>query len=229
MSTRQGGNADSLFGFNLGFSVGDDEQRVIASRLRFFDQLGLNIKDVAYQKQIHETTIALVNEGGENSLSDALVTKTPMVGLSITAADCVPVLVYAPGDNTIAAVHAGWRGSVQRITWKTLIYLRDELHVDLQNTFVFIAPSAGGCCYEVSEDTASQFPEESVTLSSKNTTLLDLKEVNRLQLLDAGIPEENIEVSSYCTICKPSIFHSYRRDGEFSGRMLAVIAMKETL
>lgn len=229
LSTRQGGDSDSLFGFNLSSTVGDDIYRVSANRLWFFERLGLKPDLIAYQDQVHDCTITVTDAGGEFPTSDALITRTPMIGLTIKTADCVPVLMYAPGENTIAAVHAGWKGSSMRVSEKTLHRMRDEFHVDISHTFVFIGPSASVCCYEVSEDVAKLFPEECVSLSVKNTLHLDLKQANRLQLLDAGVPDENIEVSPYCTICKPSTFHSHRRDGQYAGRAFAVIALKESL
>ncbi len=229
MSTRQGGEEGSLFGFNLGHGLGDDERRVDANRRRFFLQLGLDPAQIAYQQQIHETNITAVQEQGVAPGSDMLVTRTPMLGLTVSAADCVPILLYAPGENTIAAIHAGWRGTMQKITAKALLHLREHNTIDLDSTFVFIGPSAGVCCYEVGEEVAKHFPEECVTRTSSGSLRLDLKRANALQLLDAGIPEGNVEESEHCTICKPSIFHSHRREGKYSGRMLAVIAMKEQL
>lgn len=229
MSTRQGGDSDSIYNLNLSRSVGDDHLRVMSNRNRFFAQLELTEEQIAYQKQVHESTITFVDEPGEYPSSDALITKTPMVGLSITVADCVPVLIYAPGENTIAAVHAGWRGTAQHITLQTLKHLKQNYQIDIKNTFAFIAPSADVCCYEVSEEIAKLFSSECISLSSKNKYHVNIKSANKLQLLDAGVPEENIEVSPYCTICKPSIFHSYRRDRQYSGRMLALIAMKEEI
>lgn len=227
MSTRQGSSDDSLFGFNLSYNVGDDEQRVATQRHAFFAQLGLSEDHVAAQRQIHETTITHVTEGGIYPDSDALVTHTPMVGLAISAADCIPVLLYAPGDSVIAAVHAGWRGTVQRISEKTIGYLRDNYGIDPATLFGFIAPGAGVCCYEVGEEVASQFVDGCVRQSSNGPRHVDLKEANRRQLIDAGMRAENIDASDFCTICRPSIFHSHRRDGSAAGRMLAVIGMKE--
>jgi hypothetical protein len=229
MSTRQGGEEGSLFGFNLGHALGDDEQRVEANRRRFFLQLGLDPENVAFQQQIHETNITSVHEGGLLPSSDALVTRTPMLGLTVSAADCVPILLYAPGENTVAAIHAGWRGTMQKIAAKTLLHLREHHAIDPESTYAFIAPAAGPCCYEVGEEVAKHFPEDCIDRTASGAFHLDLKRANRLQLLDAGIPGENIEESGHCTICKPSIFHSHRRDGQYAGRMLAVIAMKEQI
>ena len=229
MSTRQGDAPDSLFAFNLSYSVGDDALRVSEHRRRFFHRLGIPEEHIAFQQQEHGATITIVDSSGLYAPSDALITRTPSIGLSITTADCVPVLVYAPGEKTIAAIHAGWRGSAEHIAMKTLARMKEEFQIDLKNTYAYIGPSAGVCCYEVSWDTADHFPRECVTISEKKSAFLDLKAVNRMELLSAGLPSENIEVNRQCTICKPSIFHSHRRDGKSTGRMLAVIAMKEAV
>jgi polyphenol oxidase len=96
-----------------------------------------------------------------------------------------------------------------------------------ENIYAFIGPSASSCCYEVDLKTSKHFDASFLTAKDNNKFMLDLKKNNHSLLLDLGIPESNIETSKFCTICNPRFFHSYRRDGNNSGRMLGVIGIKE--
>jgi copper oxidase (laccase) domain-containing protein len=89
---------------------------------------------------------------------------------------------------------------------------------------VYLGPSASVCCYEVGPEVAERFPER-VIEARAGKLFLDLKQANLQQLLSSGVKREQIEISSYCTICHPTLFHSYRRDRELSGRMMAVASL----
>ena len=92
--------------------------------------------------------------------------------------------------------------------------------------YAFIGPSAGQCCYEVGEDVAQRFDAEFV--SRRNGKFyLDIKKANEEQLRNAGVPGTNIEVHEDCTICRTELYHSYRRDGDKSGRMMAIIGLSQ--
>ncbi len=95
----------------------------------------------------------------------------------------------------------------------------------MKDVRVFIGPSAGLCCYEVGEEVAVKF--ENKIVSYKNMKVfIDLKKENALQLQKHGLTNGNMEISKHCTICEKQLFHSYRRDGKHTGRMMAVICLK---
>ncbi len=228
-STRQGADASAPFGFNLGYGLGDDENRVTAAVAQFAERLDLDPEDLAFMNQVHGATIREISEPGVYDDTDAIITRQPRVGLTVRTADCVPVMLYAPGENLIAAVHAGWRGTAEHIAQKTAEKLIGEYHADAATLYAFIGASAASCCYEVGEDVAALFPEGFIIREGDGNPRLDLKGLNRHQLEQAGIPADNINVSELCTIHEQTLLHSYRRDAERSGRMLTTIVLKEAV
>ncbi len=196
------------------------------NRREFFQSLGFDPASVVRGEQVHGDNVRMVEHPGNYSGTDALVTNRRDLLLAVSVADCVPVLVVDNSTQTVSAVHAGWRGTAKRIVAKTMEYLINENHSDPENIFAFIGPSAGTCCYEVGEDVAGNFSQEyRVDADENGRCKLDLKRANFTQLTESGVPAKNIDVSDACTICGED-FHSYRRDGTASGRMLAVIGIK---
>jgi len=140
---------------------------------------------------------------------------------------CSALLVEVkPQAQLIAAVHAGWRGTEQMIALAAIRKMM-ELGADPEQMFAFIGASASQERYEVGLDVATLFEEKHLVDLQNGKFLLDVKRANLDQLLFAGIPREQIEVSPLCTISDERL-HSYRRDGTRSGRMLAVILRRET-
>ncbi|MDH7515283.1 MAG: peptidoglycan editing factor PgeF [Bacteroidota bacterium] len=225
MSTRQGADDGSPFGFNLGFDTGDDPDRVESHLRRFLETVGLAPDEIAFMEQVHETRIAVAVEGGEYPACDALCTDMPRIGLAVRTADCFPVFLYDPKKRALAAIHAGWRGTAGGIVSRTVAEMTERYGVDPSALVAFIGPGAGPCCYEVGPDVASLFPADLISVSEGERAHLDLRTAIVRGLTDMGVRPERIEAEDLCTICTPSLFHSHRRDGPSAGRMLGVIAM----
>lgn len=223
MSTRNGGVSAGRFGLNMSTNVGDTPENVHENRSRFFSALAIGAEQMAYPLQHHTSNVRVADHPGTYEYCDGLVTTMPNVFLGIIVADCVPIALYDPTTNAIAAIHAGWRGTAGKIVKKTIAKLLVQCESRPSNLRAFIGPAASNCCYEVGADVAAQFPDSVVTPSGDGKFLLDVKEANRIQLVQCGVPEAQIEVSEACTIGDPGRFHSYRRDKEASGRMMAVI------
>ncbi|MEA2560847.1 MAG: purine-nucleoside/S-methyl-5-thioadenosine phosphorylase / adenosine deaminase [Acidobacteriota bacterium] len=162
---------------------------------------------VAWAKQIHSATV-LPARAGHCGEGDALFGDTPDLALSVVTADCVPVLLAGP--NGLAAVHAGWRGLVGGVIPAALEKLGGA-------EIAWIGPTIGPCCYEVGEEMAEQFPEETVVPGPKPH--LDLVAAARLQLKDV----EEIRTVGLCTRCEADKLYSYRREGKGVGRNVAFI------
>ena len=128
--------------------------------------------------------------------------------------------------SVVAGVHSGWRGSVQNIVGKTLALLKDVYTLSAENLLVWVGPSAGQCCYEVGADVAGAFDSKHSRGISDGKYLFDNRGVVVEQLLAEDVLPERIEVDLRCTICDTR-FQSYRRERERSGRMFAVIGVKE--
>jgi YfiH family protein len=226
LSTRRGGVSGEGFGMNLSFSVGDSEASVRENRRIFFGGLGIKEEELAIPRQIHGAASCRVDAPGIYTDCDALMTSTFRVFLCISFADCLPVFLCGPEGRAIAAVHAGWRGTAAGIVARSVDTFCGVFAVSPADIVAYIGPAAGACCYAVGEDVAAGF-SPAVVRRDQSATFLDLKGANRLQLLDAGLQPDQIEVSPHCTIEESAIFHSHRRDGVRSGRMMAVIGITE--
>lgn len=224
-STRIGGVSPEPFGLNLSFNVGDDSSRVAENRRRFLGVLNVPFGRLAIPRQSHSKTVQRVAHPGEYSSCDALVTSEEEVYLVVSVADCIPLFMYDPKKNVIAAVHVGWRGSSSGVVKETLRVLRAEFVAAPEDLVVYLGPSARSCCYEVGEDVASKFSPQFLRPKSPGKLMLDLTGVTKAELIESGVRRDQVEDDGRCTICTPGLFHSYRRDGERSGRMMGVIGL----
>jgi YfiH family protein len=225
-STREGGVSPMPFGLNLSSHVGDAQENVLENRRRFYNAIGAPEEaSFVYQNQIHSGNVTAV-KGSEGIVpnSDALVTNERAVFLVLSVADCTPVLLYDPVAKIIGAVHAGWRGTEQLVTINT-VRAMTSLGSRAENIYAFIGASASVDSYEVGSEVATMFEKEYYRELPSGKCLLDIKKANRDQLLIGGVPLEQIEISERDTITDLAL-HSYRRDGNKSGRMFAVIGMK---
>ena len=143
---------------------------------------------------------------------DALITADPGIFLAIRTADCVPILLADPVRRVVAAVHAGWRGTVAGIAALTVERMRNEFGTDPGDILAAVGPSIGPCCFEVGTE---------VPLPQRNRKA-DLWAANRKQLEGVGVGM--VWVAEACTMCDAGTFYSYRR-GRDTGRMVSVIGM----
>jgi len=223
--TKAGGNKNDLFHFNMSYNIGDKRENVVQNRAKFFEQLGLTNKSVAYQKQVHEDKISVIENDGNCGESDALITTKKNLGLAISTADCPAIFIYDRRKKIVCGVHSGWRGTSKRILEKTVIKLTDQFNSNPADLYCYISPSISQVNYEVSEEVAEQFNEKDL-LKKDGRYFLDLAGANYRMLIKCGVGKSQIQVSQLCTFEFSSVFHSYRRWGKESGRALAVIAMK---
>lgn len=160
---------------------------------------------------------------------DALFTAVQGTGVGIRTADCVPILIAAPGVPACAAVHAGWRGLAAGIVGATVRRLGGRFGSGASGGLVAAAgPSARGCCYEIGEEVADllrPLPGGGRFLfrgKSVGRWMADLASLALEALAAAGVPRGNLEATGPCTVCSRS-FHSYRREKSLSGRQLSFI------
>lgn len=225
-STKVSLDAKPPYYFNLSYSIGDDKSNVEKNRNDFFEALGLSAENVGYQRQTHSDIIQVIECGGDNGESDSMITTKKNLGLAIIAADCTPVFIYDKKNKVIAAVHSGWRGTEEKILFKTLENLNSNFTSVPENLIVYLGPSISQAKYEVGTEVAEKF--DSKFVSGINDKLyLDVSGINYQILLDFGIPKNQIQKSELCTYEFSSLLHSYRRDGSVSGRSIGVIAVKE--
>jgi hypothetical protein len=171
---------------------------------------------MATLRQVHSNRVVHVDQAGDAGEADALVTSAPGLSLSIRSADCYPILLADRRTRTIAAIHAGWRGTAAGIVAETISMLRADFGCDPTDLHAAIGPGIGGCCYEVGPEVAKCFDLE-------GRQKIDLADINCRKLVRCGVPIGQIHKIARCTCCEPDVFHSYRRDGERAGRMISFI------
>lgn len=218
--------ARSISGLNLGFNTPEAKEVVAQNRLALLSSLGLDPKWVAYADQVHNNRVRVVTEGGTYPSTDGLVTRIPGLTLGIQVADCAAVLLWDATNNVIGALHAGWRGAAGDIALKGVDTMVEQ-GADPNKIKVFVSPCLSKKNFEVGQEVAEQFPEEFVDFESYAKPHLDLKGFLRFQMVQSGIPEEQLEIREECTIDDPENFYSYRREGKQSGRMMALIQITE--
>ena len=224
-STKLGLGRKDPYYLNTSYNVGDDFNIVNDNREKFFDQLGLNINTVAYQRQVHGDKINIVIKGGDSGESDAMITTEKNLGLALSSADCCTIYIYDPVKPVIAAVHSGWRGTRQKILLKVLQHLSENFSSNPADLICYLGPSIQQQNYEVGTEVAEQF--DGVYIKERyEKYYLNISGVNFDILVNFGVSKYNIQVSKLCSYEYSSILHSYRRDGKRSGRALGVIAMK---
>ncbi|NWF89002.1 MAG: peptidoglycan editing factor PgeF [Ignavibacteriaceae bacterium] len=225
-STKVGLRRSKPYYFNMSLSVQDSQELVLQNRNYFFRRLGLNDSTVATQKQVHGDKVTFIDEGTNCGESDAMLTDKPNLGLAISSADCPAIFLCDTKKRVIAAVHSGWRGTEKKILLKVLTRLKEDFNSNPVDLIAYVAPSISQKNYEVGEEVASIF-DSKYSIKKNSKYLLDLQKVNRDMMINFGMLKKNIQVSSLCSYEMNDLLHSYRRDGERSGRAFGVIAMKE--
>src|ERR1700690_2260093 len=146
---------------NLGFTEWDSAKRVSGNRKRFFHALGADEMRAVTLRQIHSDIVHRVGAPTvpqeEAPQADALITSERGILLAIQTADCIPILLADTKRRAIAAVHSGWRGTLNRIAAKTLGRMRMEFGTKPEDVIAALGPGIGRCCYEVGHDVASEF------------------------------------------------------------------------
>lgn len=197
----------------------------------FLAERGLQAEP-AYLRQVHGPAVIEVDRGGLAGQADALATGQPGLPLCISTADCLPVVLFDPRRGRLAAAHAGWRGTVQAVSFAAVASLTGAGSAP-EDLVVAIGPSIGACCYEVDAPVRERFQaafprawEAWFTSKGPGKWMLDLWRANVDQLRTAGVQAERIDVLGLCTGCRPDLLFSYRRE-RGAGRLVAVAALPE--
>lgn len=224
-STRHGGVSQGAYAsMNVGISTEDDPAAVEENRRIFFNSLGLEPLQVASAYQVHGAEILKVETPGRAEGYDALICNVPHVFLTVTIADCTPILIADPLTRAVAAIHAGWRGTAAEIVRKTIVRMQEEYGVQPENCIAYIGTCIDECSFEVNADVADHFAAGYKRWDEAlQKYFVDLKAANRAQLLHAGIPATQIEISPYSTVVHNADFFSYRKEKGTTGRMLNLI------
>jgi YfiH family protein len=172
--------------------------------------------NLATVKQVHSADVLIVERPGLQGTGDALISNTPGLVVGVKTADCLPILLVDPVNRAVAAVHAGWRGTAQRIVERAIVTMGRHFSSVSDNIEAAIGPGIGRCCFEVGAEVAREFgPYE-----SDQKTCLDLARINRDQLASRGV--KRVYESGLCTFCSAREFYSFRREREQAGRMISM-------
>jgi len=227
-STRWGGVSNKEYRQLNMAGRGDNASNIRKNRALFLKEMGLINPRVFMGEQVHGTNIKMVNQESSTIKrnTDGLLTKESQNVLLAFFADCVPLFLVVPEYKTVGIIHAGWKGTAQKIASRAVEFLCKNLEIGPDKIRAGLGPAIGPCCYEVGAEVAEKFLEkEIISRPRKKRFFLDLPQVNIFQLEDAGVPAANIGKSGFCTACNPHLFYSHRRDGEKTGRMASLIAI----
>ncbi len=217
---------DSL---NLGHHVGDDIKNVIKNKKLVAKKYSLNLNKLIYMNQIHSDNIEIIKDSMNTKIenTDAILTSQRDIALMVLVADCIPILLFDPVKKVIGAVHAGRNPTFKKIVSKSVLKMRDVFKSRPKDILASLGPSIRSCCYEVSKDIADialkNFGQKYV-IKRGEKFFLDLQTLNKDQLLEVGLKEENIEIIPKCSCCDREYF-SYRRD-KITGRFAGIIGLR---
>jgi len=187
--------------------------------------------EYARVRQIHSAIVVTADNPAELAKSpqaDGIASATPGLWVGIRTADCVPLLLADPRHRTVASIHAGWRGTAANIAAEGVRQMHQVWGSEPHTMIAAIGPAIGRCCFEVGPEVALDF-EMLFPEAAHPQRYLDLIEANRRQLIAAGLKPGRIDVLDVCTRCGDQEFHSWRRDREESGRMVAAIRLQPQL
>ncbi len=227
MSTRHGGVSQPPYAsLNLANSGPDSETARDENRSRYCTAMGFDQEQLVRSRQVHGTEVLRAEAGGLYEGYDAFITNQPGLLLAVSVADCVPILIYDHRQRAIAAVHAGWKGTVAQLVDKTLRTLQSTYGTEAVDCFAYIGPCIDVRDFEVGNEVAEQFETQFKTWDAqRGKFMVDLKAANVVQLQAFGIPAQQIEVSPYSTVRDNAHFFSYRKENGETGRLLGGIGL----
>lgn len=240
-SSRAGGVSTAPFdALNLSFMTGDRPENVLKNRQLLAEALEIPLENFVFAKQSHSRNIVKVTPemkglGARDYQSalddcDGLISNIRGLCLAVLGADCASILLFDPRKKIIGAVHAGWRGTVGKITQNLVRNFVEKFGSSPADIRAGLGPSIGPCCYEVGlavvDAVNKNLPEANKLLrKERGKYYFNLWMANYQQLTAAGIPPENIEIAAICTRCRTDLFFSARAAGGPAGRCAAGIML----
>jgi YfiH family protein len=185
----------------------------------------INFDNIHYMNQTHSDNIVIIDKNSPSCIynCDAILTKQLNTPLITMIADCIPILIYDTNHNAIGAIHAGRVGSFLKIAKKSVLRFSNTFNIKTKDIKAIFGASIQQCCHQIGDDIAKEvkeiFGEKYIT-----NNMLNLPAINKQQLLDVGILEENISISNICTKCTNDYF-SYREDNS-CGRFAGIIELR---
>ena len=211
--------------------TGDSPYIFERNRVLLAEKLMIKPEQLVFPRQTHTNCVAEISSIPEIEIkeTDALVTNKTGICLCVQTADCVPILLFDPIKNVIAAVHAGWRGTVKKIAEIAVQKMTQNYGSSPENIIAAIGPSISPAIYEVGnevvEEVKKSIPNAEIVLhlNGSGKYHLNLWEANRQVLLQNGLQPNNIEILGECSFSETEKYYSARKEGIETGRMVSGI------
>ena len=224
----------------------DSYQKAIKCYEDLCNVIGSNKKHIVKPNQNHTKEVKVVKEKinlmqpdidlEPYNKTDGLITNKKDILLATTNADCILLLFYDPEKKVIANTHSGWRGTIQRISVKTIEKMKKEFQSNPRDILCCICPSIRKCHFEVDKDVKENFEEEFQDIEEIEKIItpievtqkwkIDTVKINQILLERQGLKPENIIDSGICSVCHSEQIHSYRVEGKNYGLNTALIELK---
>lgn len=246
-TTRNGGVSEGYYSeFNINDFCGDNPEHIVVNRKLLADKIGVVEGHFVMAHQVHGVEVkkvdaelfSLSEDARKETLDgfDALMTDETGICIGVSTADCIPVLLYDEAHHAVAAIHAGWRGTVARIVLKTVQKMISAYHTDPKDLKAVVGPGISLANFEVGDEVYEQFKQAAfdMNLIAEQRPATDqplkwhisLPLCNQLTLQKAGVKEENIFQSGICTYDRSEEYFSARKLGIKSGRIFTAIMLK---
>ncbi|NDV94716.1 peptidoglycan editing factor PgeF [Dysgonomonas sp. 521] len=237
-TTIHGGASTGTYAsLNLSPYSGDDPESVNENQEHLANIIGISVENLYLPYQTHNDRIQIIDEAflyksdlEKASLMngvDALITDRKDICIGVTTADCVPILIYDTKRHILAAVHAGWKGTVAKIVRKTILKMMERFDSNPKHLLAGIGPCISQKHFEVGEEVVEAFIQAGFSIGDiayrnhvSGKMHINLEAANGLLLAEAGIPIGNIEKAGLCTYSNPELLFSARRQTIHSGRIV---------
>lgn len=223
--------------FNLGMYSGDNLEDVTENRNRLAEMLHVSSGNLLFPYQTHGDSVCVIDkefmsQDHDKQLHllngvDALITNEVGVCIGVGTADCVPILIFDPKNKVLAAIHAGWRGTVSKLAPKVIKIMKSRFNSEPSDLIVGIAPSISAEYFEVGDEVVEEFVHAGFLIDDigyynfdTSKFHIDLWCANELLLSQSGVRFSNIEIAGLCTYYNQDQFFSARRQGIKSGRLM---------
>ncbi len=211
--------------------TGDSPELYINARKSLAEKLEIEVDQLIFPRQDHTNCVVELNQVPDKELktTDALITDKTGMCLCVQTADCVPILLFDPEKKVVAAVHAGWRGTVKQIVKITVQQMILDYHSQPKKILALIGPSIGPVVYEIGNEVVNAVrnsipePEKTLHLNHSGKYHFNLWEANKQLLVANGILTQNIEILEECSFTLADKYFSARREGVNTGRMVSGI------